>query len=260
VDTQEQISNRNSTAKAEEIAALLKGVDTETLALALESIKNATKATEELDEQKLKCHQEKEIIWGDENAYIYRRGNTKKRYWYLRIYNKDTKQRYVKSLETTDKVKAVTEARVIYQQITDKMSRGEKLSNLLTADLVKKYLAKEELKITDIPKQGITKGRFRVKKQCYDYWIEYLTSLGLDKTPIDMIAPDKTRNFGYWLQQLPKRGRFKASGDTTPRSSEVINNVISEILKCYKDVAVRDRYISRDQVPDIDKLTHKDNR
>ena len=34
----------------------------------------------------------------------------------------------------------------------------------------------------------------------------------------------------------------------------MVNNGISEILKCYKDIAVRDKYISKDQVPEIDRL------
>ena len=45
--------------------------------------------------------------------------------------------------------------------------------------------------------------------------------------------------------------------DKTPRNIELINNCISEIKKCYKDVAVRERYISKDNVPEIDKLAQQ---
>ena len=70
------------------------------------------------------------------------------------------------------------------------------------------------------------------------------------------IKPQKTRDFGYWLFSKPKAGN-------TPRSTEKINNNISEVLRAYKNIAIRDNYISKNQAPEIDRLkeqpdeTHK---
>jgi integrase len=52
------------------------------------------------------------------------------------------------------------------------------------------------------------------------------------------------------LQKKPKNK--KSNGK--PRSIELINNAISEVGKMYKDIAVRERYISKDDVPEIDRL------
>ena len=105
-------------------------------------------------------------------------------------------------------------------------------------------------KISVVPKAGITKGRFRVK-QCYlRLWLEYIDYLGLTDVPIDKIDTYKTTRFGYWLQQKPKDFR----DDGKQRDASNINNNISEVLKCYKDVAIRQKYITRDELPDIEKL------
>ena len=115
---------------------------------------------------------------------------------------------------------------------------------------MKIYLDRESKKITDIPKEGITPMRFRAKQYYTNKWLEFIESIGYKDTPIDKIKPEKTREYGYWFKNKPRQD----IKDKRPFSTEVVNNSISEILKCYRDVAVRDKYISRDQVPEIDRL------
>ena len=69
----------------------------------------------------------------------------------------------------------------------------------------------------------------------------------MTKRSIDQIKPEWTRDYGYWLLKKPRP-------DGTARGVEQINNSITEITKMYWSVAVRDRYISKDQVPEIDRL------
>ena len=42
--------------------------------------------------------------------------------------------------------------------------------------------------------------------------------------------------------------------DGKQRDADNINNNITEVLKCYKDIAVREKYITRDEMPEIDRL------
>ena len=56
--------------------------------------------------------------------------------------------------------------------------------------------------------------------------------------------------------RLPKFGR--GSNDNS-RSPEVVNNCITTIMQMYRDVGVRDGYISNDKVPVIDKLSQKND-
>ncbi|QNJ18117.1 phage integrase family protein [Synechococcus sp. A18-40] len=242
----------SATSNAEQLAKLLdaSGVDARTLAVALQSIATATKATAPPPDPDKSIYQDKELVYDDEYAYIYRRGDTKRRIYYIRIYDTNGKKPYIKSLETTDRAKAITTARIIYQEMKGKMDRGEKLRNITTDELIAEYLKGEQLKITDVPRQGITPDRMRVKKYYLRFLSQYIHELKLENIGIDKIAPYRTRKFGYWLQQQPKDQK----SDNNPRSIELINNCISEIGKCYRDVAVRERYISKDQIPEIDRL------
>ena len=225
-------------------------MDAATLAAALQSIAKAKEVTAPRAEVGGKVYLNKELIYEDETAYIYQRNDTKKKYYYFRMWDRKSKKPYIKSLETRDRAKAVTSARIIYQEIKGKIDRGERVRNITTKKLVEIYLDGEALKITDIPKAGITPSRMRVKKYYLRLWLEYIDELKLTDTPIDKIKPYATRRFGYWLQSKPKEFR----DDGKPRSNDLINNCISEINKCYKDVAIRDRYIGKDEMPEIDRL------
>ena len=245
-------SDASVSSNAAQLAQILdaSGVDATTLAIALQSIATATQATAPPPEADKSIYQDKELIYDDEYAYIYRRGDTKRRIYYLRIYDTNGKKPFIKSLATTDRTKAITSARIIYQEMKGKMERGESLRNITTDQLIEEYLKCEEMNITDIPRQGITPDRMRVKKYYLRFWSQYIHELKLDNVAIDKIAPYRTRKFGYWLQQQPKDQK----SDNNPRSIELINNCISEVGKCYRDIAVRERYISKDQIPEIDRL------
>ena len=245
-------SPHSKSSNAEALAALLdeSGVDAATLAAALQSIARAKEITAPRPEGQGKVYLNKELIYEDETAYVYQRNDTKKKYYYFRYWDRKSKKPFVKSLNTTDRAKAVTSARIIYQEVKGKIDRGERIRNITSQKLVEIYLDGEALKITDIPKEGITPSRMRVKKYYLRLWLEYIDELGYSNTPIDKIKPYATRKFGYWLQKKPKDFR----DDGKPRSNDLINNCISEINKCYRDVAVRDRYIGKDEVPEIDRL------
>ena len=230
------------------------GIDKKDLGKLLKGITDGKKIVDDIQQPKL--HKDKELIWDDPSCYVYRRNNTKNKYWYYRHYDKDTKQRYVKSLGTIDKTTAITAARVIYQEVKGKVLQGHKLKNITTPELINLFLKREQLKISDTPKQGITRHRYRIKEIDTRYWSWYIDDLNYSKTPIDQIPPNKLRDFGYWLQRLPK---LKQRDIDKPRSPEVINNTISVINQMYKDIAVRDDYISHSNLPEIDKLNQRDD-
>ena len=67
----------------------------------------------------------------------------------MRIYDTQNKQPYIKSLQTTDRVKAITKARLLYQDVKGKIDRGERVRAITTKELVAEYLKGEEMKITN---------------------------------------------------------------------------------------------------------------
>ena len=83
-----------------------------------------------------KVFQDKLLLYpGSEDAFIFRYGTTKSKNYYLRIYCRDTKQIYKKSLRTSSKEEAIVKARGIYAETYGKLSRGEKPSPSLQSPL-----------------------------------------------------------------------------------------------------------------------------
>lgn len=201
-----------------------------------------------------KNYLDKQLVYDDEQAWIYRRGDTKAKTWYLRIFDEKSKKPFVKSLGTQDHTRALTKARLIYQEVKGKIDRGERLHSITSEELVERYL--NSLHVTEIPHEGVTPDSYRVKKYYLRIWLEFIEFLGHKHTGIDRLPIDKLRDFGRWFQAKPREDRRKQS-----RSHEQINNAISTVRLAYYKVAVRERYISADKVPDIDRLKQqKDER
>lgn len=249
--TTKQQENTEKQAQAEVLAGLLNaaGLEPQDFLTALQAVAEAKRVTQknEKTNKDKNIYQEKELVYDDENAFIYRRGDTAGKVYYLRIYDKQRKKPFIKSLGTRDRIKAITTARLIYQDIKGKISRGERLRAITTEELISIYTNDLRKKITNIPKEGITPETFRLKQYFLGKWLEFIKDIGHLKTPIDQIPKEKTRDYGTWFLNLPKQ-------DGSSRSREQINNSITEIRRAYKVIAVRDRYISNDQIPEIDKL------
>ena len=189
----------------------------------------------------------KELVYEDETAFLYQRGDTKTKTYYLRIFDQKSRKPFVKSLGTTDRAKAIVKARTIYQEIKGKIDRGERLRSITSKELVETYLG--SLHISDIPHTGVTPETLKLKKYFLRVWLDYIDFLGHKNTPIDRLPEDQLRNFGKWFREKPRE-----DGRSGERSAEQINNAISEVRLAYYKVAVRNRFISADRVPDIDRL------
>ena len=244
-----QQSSSSQQVQVEALASLLQGAGLEPadLLTALTTLAESKKATESPAETGKSIYQDKELVYEDESAFIYRRGDTRNKIYYLRFYDKKRKKPFIKSLGHTDRVKALTKARLIYQDLQGKVERGERLKTITPPELVKIHLEQYEKKITNIPRQGITPETFTLKKWYLSNWLEFLDHIGMSNRSIDQIKPEWTRDYGYWLLNKPRP-------DGQQRGVEQINNSITEINKMYHQVAVRDRYISKDQVPEVDRL------
>lgn len=246
-----QSDNRQTSDKLGQLVELLSsvsGLSPDDLTTALQAASDARSSVSS-ESSKKSVYQDRELVYDDEQAFIFRRGTTKSRTFYIRIYDSRSKRPFVKSLGVTDRVAALTKARLIYQEIKGKVDRGERLKSLTNRELVRLWESKLEKTVTTVPRQGITPGTFRLKKYFLKIWLQFIESIGCEKTPIDQIRPERTREFCFWFFKLPRE-----DGSTDPRSIEQINNAQAEVLRMFRDCAVRDRYLSRDQLPEIDRL------
>lgn len=201
--------------KQEELLAMLAnaaGISQQDLRAAISAAVKAEAEPKQGEERQKSVYQDRELIYDDENAFIFRRGNTKSRTYYIRIYDKKSRKPFVKSLGETDRVAALAKARIIYQEIKGKVSRGERLKAITNRELVTLYLEKIEKRVTTVPQQGITPETLRLKKYFLGIWLRFIESVGFSKTPIDQIQPARTREFGQWFFNLPKE-----SGGKGPR-------------------------------------------
>jgi len=243
--------------KQEQLAALSSlladaGLDASDLLTAITTLATAKKAVKEKEEKKgaRKNVMNKELVYPDETAIIYQRGDVKSNVYYFRTYDSISKKQYVKSLETTDRVKALATARSLFQEIKGKIDRNERLKSITTSELIKLHLKQLERQITDTPHLGITPDSFRLKKYYLEKWEQYIDYLGYKKTPIDRIPRQKLKNYGIWYYELPK----KSGNANIARSTEQINNSIGTVLKMYNKTAYDERYISLEQIPRIERL------
>ena len=226
------------------------GFDAGDLQIALEAIKHAKEQKLSTSDDRYDYYLERTLIYEDQEAFIYKRATSKSGRWYLRMYDSTTRKTVIRSLKTSDKIQALASARLQYINIKGKIERGERLKSITTPELISEWEKKLKEQVTDIPHQGITPKTYKVKLQFLKKWAQYIEHLSLSKTPIDKIQPERTRDFGTWLKLLPKHDeRHKGA-----RSIEVINNHIVEIKRMYRELAKRDRYISENQLPQIDKL------
>ena len=248
-------SNHNSQKKDKEanalgmLSALLSeaGIDADSLATALGAIAIA-KETPLQENEDLTFFKEKTLVYEDQEAFIYRRGDSKSGRFYFRIYDEKQKKPIFRSLKTTDKTKALATARLLFIEIKGKIERGEKIKCVTTNELISIYTSNIDSVVSEIPRQGITPENARLKRYFIRNWQEYMLTKGFGSTPIDRIPPEKTRDFGKELLAKPKK-------DGTPRSRELINNNITEVMRMYKTVAIREKYISNEFLPQIDRLT-----
>ena len=245
----------------EALSALLEagGLDAADLVQAIAALA-AVKQQEQADKAAAgenKVFQDKVLLYPDsEDAFIFRYGQTKSRNYYLRIYCRETKKVFKKSLRTSSREEAIVKARSIYAETYGKLSRGEKTQSLTTDSLITLYLEREKKRISPLPKAGITAETYEGKRQYLRVWSRYISDeLKLGKTKLENIPPERTRNFKYWLSEQEK----KFYKDKVGFSAEYTNSIISEVLKMYKDVAVRDKYISASLVPQIDKAKAQPN-
>lgn len=225
------------------------GFDAGDLQIALEAIKAAKEQSTNEDENEYKFYLDKTLIYEDRDAFIYQRATSKRRIWYLRIYDGRKSKPVVKSLKTADKIQALATARIMYIDIKGKIDRGERLKSITIPELIDLWDKKLQGNISDIPKTGITPDHYRMKKYFLKNYLEFSTETGLTKTPIDKIESYKTRDFGKWLFTRPRRDRREGR-----KSEELINNNISEIARMYQQLAIRDKWMNADNMPQFDKL------
>ena len=168
-------SKQNQQEQLETLKEVVGGLDLtpEDLLLVLQSVVSLKKRKEEPTQNKI--FQDKHYLWDNStDGFIYRDGRTKSGNFYIRIYCKETKKVFSKSLRTSSKEEGIVLGRQMYQEMYGKLVKGQKTKSLTTDGLIQTYLDGEEKKISPIPHTGITLETFRRKRSYLKVWSQYV--------------------------------------------------------------------------------------
>ena len=229
------------------------GYEVETLLSVLNALnaikKNDAKKEKEKEEPKEnKIFLDKEFIYQDnrhDDVYIYRDNRTKKKNYYVRIYNPKTQSHWVQSLKTNNRVAALALAEQIYCEKKGRLNFGLRPVSITVKDLSALYQQERRKLLTDKPHQGITPKSFDTLCNHIKSWEDFTKEKGHYNTKLEDIPTELGIEFGFWI----KEQKTKVYGNKGSRNHGTINQTIAAVKKMYKDIALEKKYITQNEMP-----------
>ena len=228
------------------------GYDVEQLLSVLNALnvikKNDAKKRDQENEEppENKVFLDKEFVYETrDDVYIYRDNRTKKKGYYVRIYDPKTQKHWSKSLKTTNRMVAMTQAEQIYAEKKGRLNFGVRPVSITCKELVQMYQVERRKELTDIPHHGITHQSFDTLCRHIKYWEEYMQVKGHTNTKLEDIPTELGLTFGLWIKEQKK----KANTSTSSRNNYTINHTIAAVKKMYRDIAKHKKYITENEMP-----------
>ena len=188
------------------------GYDVEQLLSVLNALnvikKNDAKKRDQENEEppENKVFLDKEFVYETrDDVYIYRDNRTKKKGYYIRIYDEKKKSHWSKSLKTTNRLVAMSMAEEIYAERKGRMKIGVRPISITAKDLVQLYQKERRKELTNIPHQGITPKS--LDKICNDikHWELYISEKGYTNTNLEDIPRELGQQFGFWMKEQKRK-------------------------------------------------------
>ncbi len=238
------------------------GYDPEDLVAVLHALnaikRNNKKKEDEEAKQENKIFLDKEFVYETrEDVYIYRDNRTKKKGYYIRIYDPKKKSHWSKSLKTTNRLVAMSQAEAIYAERKGRMAVGVRPVSITAKDLVQLYQKERRKELTNIPHQGITPKS--LDKICNDikHWEKYVSEKGYTNTNLEDIPRELGQQFGFWIKEQ-KKTNGKVIG---ARNNYTINQTIAAVKRMYKTIGIDQNYITLAEMPNFKYLkVNRENR
>ena len=189
---------------------------------------------------------DKEFVYETrDDVYIYRDNRTKKKGYYIRIYDPKTQKHWSKSLKTTNRMVAMTQAEKIYAEKKGRLNFGVRPVSITTKELVQKYQQDRRKELTNIPHQGITQRSLDTICNHIKMWEDYMKEKGHMNTKLEDIPTELGLSFGMWIKEKKKKANTSVKG----RNNQTINHTIAAVKKMYKDIAKHKKYITENEMP-----------
>ena len=192
------------------------------------------------------------------NAYIYR-DPQKGGKWHLYFLNRETNKNHRFVLKRSDggypdpsaagENEALGLAQERYIDLRTRTDRGEAIKVLTLGEMVRRFLEREERRISNRPHEGITPARFRlIRNQCR-HFLDYCTDgRGGPKKQVHLVRRGFLDAYQHWREE--QTSAMDKQGRKLPRPT-TLNGEYSTIKRMWKEVALAEGFITRDQLPEI---------
>lgn len=193
------------------------------------------------------------------NAYVFRDGQRGGR-WCLYFINKETMQRHRFVLKrsngrlpspTPDGLDDALElALEKFIELRGKTDRGEAVRAMTIAEMVTRFLDKEEGRISNRPHEGITTARYRLLRNQAKHFLEFCcrkSGPGASKQ-VHLLRRSFLETYQRWREDTTDKN--DKQGRKFPRPT-TLNAEFSTIRRMFKEVPLRHGYITGDQMPEI---------
>ena len=201
---------------------------------------------EEEEKKGNKIFLDKEFIYETRNdVFIYRDNRTKQKGYYVRIYDPKTQKHWSKSLNTTNRMVAMTNAEKIYAEKKGRLAFGVRPESITVKELVMLYQQERRRSLTNIPHQGITPKSFDTLCEHIKLWEDYMKASGHFNTKIEEIPTELGLEFGFWIKEKKKKANINRSS----KNNATINHTIAAVKKMYRDIAKEKKYITENEMP-----------
>jgi integrase len=196
--------------------------------------------------------QEKTFLFPNrDNVFIYRHKGLN--WYYTERSGEDRTGPYMNGVSLrvgTDKQRAIDQAHDWYINKERVKKAGVLRKSINTAELIRRYMAHQQQRITVATKKGLTQESFDAKFQKLTYWQNFIIEKGFETTPVYKIPPSTAEFFGLWINNLPKKV-YKGR----ERSIETINACIGAAQALYHWATHKDRaYVGKEHFPDFQRL------
>ena len=113
---------------------------------------------------------------------------------------------------------------------------------------MRRFLSKEERRISNRPHEGITPGRFRlIRNQCRHFLTYCSDGRGGPKKQVHLVRRGFLDAYQHWREE--QTNAMDKQGRKLPRST-TLNGEYSTIKRMWKEVALAEGFITRDQFPE----------
>ena len=193
------------------------------------------------------------------NAYVFRNAQRGGR-WSLYFFNPETKSRHRFVLRHPNGRfpdptpagldEALELAQERYIELRTKADRGEAVNVLTIGEMVNRFLTKENRRISSTPHEGITDGRFRLIRNQTRHFLDFCSrkgGCGASKQ-VHLFRRTYLDTYQQWRQDTTDA--LDKAGRVLPRPT-TLNGEFSTIRRMFREVALAEGFITRDQLPEI---------